>query len=259
MTLRALSKPRRIDRGASSLETGLFVALIAITATAALTSFGRSAGGEDIDTATEALGEEHVDVNPGSDASTTADGTNATASTGAGGNSGALGAAAVGVSNTGLGGTVGGEEVDGDYWNTHWPGDMIGDWEVLAGSVDVHAEETHRFNFDVEGEFIDLNGYGAGHIRRTVDVLPDAHYNLSIDIGENPGGPAVKQMEIIWSGQVISTLDIDVPRGEIETFTVQLPKTVSDEAVLEFRSLLGSNHGPVIDNPTLTFIPNRDD
>ena len=31
-----------------------------------------------------------------------------------------------------------------------------------------------------------------------------------------------------------------------------------DEGVLEFRSLLGSAHGPVIDNPTLTYIPDPD-
>ncbi|MEM9521801.1 MAG: hypothetical protein AAGA37_21005 [Actinomycetota bacterium] len=250
---------RQHDRGATAMETAIMVGLIALVAAAGLSGVGRSAGGEDIETANEALGEEAVEISQGSEASVTADGTSLTAATGAGGSSGALGYASEGVSNTGLGGVFGGENIAGDHWNTHWPGDTIGDWEVLAGSVDVHADESHRFNFDVEGEYIDLNGYGAGHIRRTIDVIPDAYYNLSVDISENPGGPAVKQMEIIWNGEVVSTLHIDVPRGEIETFTVQLPKTVSGEGVLEFKSLLPSNHGPVIDNPTLTFIPNRDD
>ena len=151
--------------------------------------------------------------------------------------------------------------IDDVSWNTYEAGEPLGDdWFVVAGHVDAHAADTHQgFDFAVEGDYIDLNG--AGHIERTVDVIAGAHYNLSVDIGENPGGPPVKQMQIIWNGTVISTLNIDVPRGELETYTVQLPMTVSSTATLEFKSIdmgVDSRQGPVIDNPTLTYIPNPD-
>ena len=241
---------RSRQRGASSVETGIAIALIALVATAALTSFGRNAGGEDIDTAAEAIGNEPTKIN-----ATNPDGPSA--GNGAGGNTGIFGSTAEGVSGTGLKGGFESESSVGGYWNTHHAGQMVGEeWEVVSGSVDAHLDHDGRFDMSVEGQFLDLNGHGAGHIRRTVDVIPDAHYNLSIDIGENVyGGPAVKQMEVIWNGQVVSTLEIDLPAEDVKTFTVALPPFSGDEGVLEFRSLLGSAHGPVIDNPTLTYIP----
>ena len=265
MQRRRVGRHRPNERGATSLETGIIVAFIALIAVAALTSVGNSAGGEDIETANEALGEGTiVEVSPDSDHSTTAGSGAPTAGTGAGGSSGAFGSAAQGVSNSGLSGGIDAPEIDGDRWNTYWGGEPLGDdWVVVSGSVDAHAADTHRgFDFAADGDYIDLNGYGAGHIARTVDVLPNKVYNLSVDIGENPGGPhRVKQMQIIWNGTVISTLNIDVPRGELETYTVQLPMTVSSTATLEFKSIdmgVDSRQGPVIDNPTLTYIPNPD-
>ena len=162
------------------------------------------------------------------------------------------------MSNTGLEGGFKSNTSIGGYWNTHSAGQMVGDeWEVVSGTVDAHLDHNGKFDMSVEGQFLDLNGHGAGHIKRTVEVLPNAVYNLSVDIGENVyGGPAVKQMEIIWNGQVVSTLDIDIPAEQVETFTVQLPATTGGTGTLEFRSPLGSAHGPVIDNPTLTYIPN---
>ncbi|MEM9201907.1 MAG: hypothetical protein AAGC53_09610 [Actinomycetota bacterium] len=239
------------------METAFLVGLIAIAAATALSGVGGAVGGEDIETANDALGEEHVAVNPGSDASTTAGNGALSAGTGAGGSSGALGYAIEGITQTGLGGGFSSDRTVGGYWNTHFAGQTIGgEWDVVSGSVDAHLDHNGAFDMSVDGQFLDLNGHGAGHIRRTVDVIPNAHYNLSIDIGENTaGGPAVKQMEIIWNGQVVSTLDVDVPNGEVETFTVRLPPSAAAEGVLEFRSLLPSAHGPVLDNPTFTYIP----
>ncbi|MEM9201906.1 MAG: hypothetical protein AAGC53_09605 [Actinomycetota bacterium] len=242
------------------MEMGFMISLIVLGAATALSGVGSAAGGEDIETANEALGDERISVTPGSEASTTADGTSPTAGTGAGGSSGSFGSATEGITSTGMSGAFHSDPSIGGYWNTHHAGNTVGDdWEVVSGSVDARVDHNGRFDMAVEGQFMDLNGHGAGHVKRTIDILPNAHYNLSVDIGENVyGGPAVKRMQIIWNGEVVSTLDINIPAEEIETFTVQLPPLPTEQGVLEFKSLLGSAHGPLIDNPTLTYIPDRD-
>ena len=159
---------------------------------------------------------------------------------------------AVGV--TGLEGGFQSDASIGGYWNTHGAGAVIGDeWEVVSGSVDAQVEHSSRFDYDVDGQFIDLNGGNAGHIRRTVSLVPNTPYVLTFDLGENSyGGPAVKQLEVIWNGDVIATLDVDVPALELEQISLPIPAGDATTGVLEFKSLLGSAHGPVIGNPLLT-------
>ena len=266
MQRRRVGRHRPNERGATSLETGIIVAFIALIAVAALTSVGNSAGGEDIETANEALGEGTiVEVSPDSDHSTTAGSGAPTAGTGAGGSSGAFGSAAQGVSNSGLSGGITSDLSIGGYWNTHTTGQWLGgEWEVVSGTVDAFKSHDHRYEMNVDGQFIDLNGNNAGHIRRTLTVIPGAHYNLSVDIGENPScghgpSPDVKRMQIIWNGQVLSELDVDVPPTTVETYTVKVPPSIGAEATLEFKSMLDGYCGPMIDNPTLTYVPNRAD
>lgn len=245
-----LSLPRQ--RGASAVETGFMIALIGVVCIGGLASVGSSAGGEDIENAAAGLGYQEVDADTEETRS---------AGNGAGGSSGSFGNAATGVSGTGLsGGFEGNSAGGGGYWNTHQAGAKVGeDWEVVSGSVDARTTHSNAFNMSIEGDFLDLNGGNAGHIRRSVDVIPNATYNLSVDIAENTfGGPAEKEMEVIWNGVVISTLTIDLPRDETRTFTVRLPAIDASQGVLEFRSLKGSAYGPIIDNPTFTLIPDPD-
>ncbi len=233
------------------IEAAFLTALIAMVAIGGLKAVGATIGGEDIETANTAMGGEPVVVDENTEQT-------ASAANGAGGSSGTFGTAATGVSNTGLSEGFDGNEGSG-YWNTHHAGSFIGEWEVLSGSIDAETTHSNAFNQDeqIAGGFMDMNGHGAGHIRRAVDAIPDTTYNLSVDLGENGyGGPAVKTMEVIWNGQVVSTLEVDLPHHETRTFTVQLPPSANGDAVLEFRSLNNSAHGVLIDNPTLTLISN---
>lgn len=240
------------ERGASGAEMALLVGVVALAAVAGITSVGGALGGEDLDTASSALGEQPVRIDE-----STEDG--ASAGNGAGGSSGVFGGAAAGVSRTGLSGGFTSDPEVGGYWNTHRPGEFIGGWEVVAGSVDAKVTHSSRFGLgDEDDQFMDLNGSNAaGHIRRTVDVFADTEYNLSVDLGENTyGGPAVKSMEIIWNGEVVSTIEVDLPTSdELKTFTVRLPPSPTGQGVLEFRSLHGGSYGVLIDNPTLTLVP----
>lgn len=248
---RNLWRRLRSERGASAIDSALLVALIAIVAIGGLKAVGASVGGEDTETATEALGGEPVTVDENTEKT-------ASAANGAGGNSGTFGSAATGVSNTGLGEVITGDEGSG-YWNTHSAGSSAGNWDVLSGSVDLSVSHSSAFNQDeqIEGNFIDINGYDAGHIKRDVSVIPNTTYNLSIDLGENGyGGPAAKTMEVIWNGQVVSTLEVDLPQHETRTFTVQLPPSATGDGVLEFRSTNPGHYGVLIDNPTMTLISN---
>lgn len=161
------------------------------------------------------------------------------------------------IGGVGLSGLEGGFSSDtsiGGYWNTHSPGSFIGDeWELVSGTVDARVEHSSLFAYETEGQFMDLNGGSAGHIRRTVTVIPDTPYELTFDLGENVyGGPPVKRMEIIWNGVVIATLDVDVPQLELQQVSLALPATSGTEAVLEFRSLLSGAYGPVLGNPAVT-------
>ncbi len=229
------------------------LALVALVAIGAIRALGGAVGGEDVDTANEALGEEVVTVDE--------DTTNGpSANNGAGGSSGALGSAASGVRNTGQQAGSNGFDhgEDTNFWNTRWPGDKIGDWTVTSGSVDARVDEKGPFDIEVDGNFMDMNGHGPGRVERTVEVIAGADYNLSIDLGENSfGGPAAKTLAVEWNGVRISTLEVDLPNNVTRTFTVKLPPSDSSEATLAFQSLNYSAHGVLIDNPTLTLIPVR--
>ncbi|MEM9466390.1 MAG: prepilin-type N-terminal cleavage/methylation domain-containing protein [Actinomycetota bacterium] len=159
-----------------------------------------------------------------------------------------------GVGLTGLEGGFSSDTSIGGYWNTHGAGAFIGDeWEVVSGSVDAQVQHSSSFDFGVEGQFIDLNGGSAGHIRRSVTVIPDTAYELTFDLGENVyGGSAVKRMEVIWNGVVVATLDVDVPALQLQQISLTLPAVSGTEGVLEFKSLLPSAYGPILGNPQLT-------
>ena len=251
------ARRRATERGASSLEMGLMLVLVALVAVGGIRALGLTAGGEDIDTASDALGDEAVRID-----ADTEQGLSSNA--GAGGSSGAFGSAASGVTGTGqqAGNSGFDHGDDSGYWNTRSTGQQIGDWTVTSGTVDARTTHDSRFNQDeiADGNFMDLNGGGPGSVERTLDVIPGADYNLSIDLGENSyGGPAVKTMAIEWNGEVVSTLEVDLPPNTLRTFTVKLPPSADPNARLSFRSLNTSAHGVLIDNPTLTLIPVRAD
>ncbi len=250
------------ERGATSVEMGLIISLIAVIALGALMAVGRTIGGDDSSsTVNQALGSEPVSIN-GSTEKT------ASAANGAGGSSGVLGNAATVSANSGSGNSLAGGSVTGEAtsftiddaddgsWNTHRTGDSFGGWTVVSGTIDATVNYRGPFDLDIASNFIDMNGWGAGKIERTVDIIPNQTYNLSIDLAENAyGGPDVKTLEILWNGEVISLLEVDLPRDETRTYTVQLPAVAANEAVLSFASKNGSAHGVLIDNPTLTLIP----
>ncbi|MEM8924826.1 MAG: hypothetical protein AAGD35_15085 [Actinomycetota bacterium] len=249
------SKCATDERGVSAMETALIVALIAIVAVGGLRSVGSSVGGgDDLDQASEALGEEVVDIN-----SDTAD--SPRAGSGAGGSSGAFGSAAGGVVGTGDQ-SGGGFDIDYDDggWNTHRAGQSFGEWTVESGTVDVKVDARRGFDYGGTGNVIDMNGSRyAGRISRTYNVVPNVAYNLSVDVGENTyGGAAAKMLAIEWNGERISTLSIDLPQNTFKTFTVQIPPSPTGEATLTFQSLIdNSSYGPVIDDPTVVLVPRR--
>ncbi|MEM8924825.1 MAG: hypothetical protein AAGD35_15080 [Actinomycetota bacterium] len=233
------------------METAFIMALVAVVAVGGLQAVGSSiGGGDDLNEASEALGEEVVEIDAG-----TPDGPRA--ADGAGGSSGALGSAAGSVGGSGATQTATLDiDYDRSFWNTHYPGQTFNDWTVEGGSVDVKVDGRGGFDYGVGGNIIDMNGHGAGRISKTFNVLPNVGYNLSVDLGENPGGPHAKKMLAIeWNGERISTLSIDVPRNTLKTFTVKLPPSATGEGVLTFQSLLPSAYGPVIDDPTITLSP----
>ncbi|MEM9521808.1 MAG: discoidin domain-containing protein [Actinomycetota bacterium] len=159
------------------------------------------------------------------------------------------------VGPTGMEGDFTSDTSIGGGWNTHGAGQTFGDWEVVSGTIDARVSHNSAFAFPVDGQFLDLNGGNAGHIRRSVYVVPGASYTLTFDLAENVyGGPAVKQMEIIWNGAVIETIDVDVAQYTVIPTTVAIPASPTAEGILEFRSTIGGGFGPVLGNPRLTLV-----
>lgn len=252
MKVPASAKPLSYkERGAAAVEMAMLLALVCLVATVALKNIGATLGGSNIETATQAFNGQPLEINGSTDNS------GPSAGNGAGGSSGVFGSAAAEVSGTGLSGGIEGDPEVGGYWNTHNAGSSIGNWDVVSGSVDARVTHSNAFNHNVEGHFLDLNGSGyGGHIRRNVPVIAGQSYNLSMDLGENAyGGPPTKSIEVIWNGEVVSVLEVDLPRHELRTYTVELPPSVDGNGVLEFKSLQDGSYGVLLDNPTLTLLP----
>lgn len=226
-------RARPHERGASAIQYALILAVIAGVTLGAVRSFGEEAAfTEDSDAAqaTEAL---EGDAPPPGEVS----------------DSPTFNAAAAGVRGNEIQ-TNGFEDGSTRNWTNYGVGDKIGDWTVIEGNVDTH--DTTAYQFGDAARAIDLNGFSAGAIEQTFDVVPGVVYDLTMMVGENQCGPAAKSMAVEWNGNEVARWTVDLPKGEYEQKKIRLPQATTSSATLTIRSLTPTGVcGPQIDLPTI--------
>lgn len=224
--------PRSGERGASAIQYALLLAVLVVVVIGAVRSFGENAAfNEDSEAsrATDALG----DAPPPGEVS----------------DSRTFNAAAAGVRGNEIKDN-GFEDGSDRNWTNYGVGEKIGDWTVIEGNVDTHS--TTAYQFGDAARAIDLNGFNAGAIEQTFDVVPGVVYDLEMLVGENQCGPAVKSMGVEWNGHEVARWSVDLPKGEYERKELRLPMTTTSTATLTIRSLTPHGVcGPQIDLPTI--------
>lgn len=259
--MRFPTKSSSRQRGATLAEAGLLLALVAAVCVLALTQLGENAGS--LEAANETLetpDQSRIDNESGgtiTGSPTYEDsGSSGGGSSGSGGSGGSGGGSALGLAGAAIDDADledrGFEDGLTNNWDNYTAGQTIGSWTVTEGNVDTH--DTQAYANGQDSRFIDLNGFGPGEIEQQVEIVPGVSYLLSVEVSENQCGPAVKGMQIIWNGTVVSDLSVDLPRGERRTYQVSLPQSSSSNATLAFRSTTPSNCGVQIDEPTIQLI-----
>ena len=103
----------------------------------------------------------------------------------------------------------------------------------------------------------------APNIYQTVETVDDASYQLTFEYAGRPGYDAsVNVIEVVWDGQVIDTVSVDLSNVDQsadyvwQTISVNLPEGTGDPTKLEFREASNNDHrhgrGIHIDNVKLT-------
>jgi len=249
---------RLTERGSATMEAGLIMALIAMVALVGISRLGRTIAYSEetsVDDATVAMGGEapaeggedlgeEVTINSSSGSVVTSG--NAPRSNPVF-NHAAAAVQAPDVADSGF------EDGSTRVWTNYEAGETIGAWTVVEGNVDTH--DTVRYQFGQDRRAIDLNGFNPGAIEQTIGVIPGVGYTLTLDVSENQCGPASKDMGIDWNGERISTVTVDLPKGEYRTYQVQLPPSTTDKGTLTLRGLNGANCGVQVDEPSIALDP----
>lgn len=129
------------------------------------------------------------------------------------------------------------EDFEESSWVAHGVGEKIGAWTVVEGSVDPfrNAATTHG------DKALDLNGHEPGTIETELRVARGATYRLSMLIGENHCGSAVKTGRVFWNENVVGTFAVDTgQRGKFEEWSFDLPPNGEDTGTLRIQ---GTNPG----------------
>ncbi|MEM9518244.1 MAG: hypothetical protein AAGA37_02910 [Actinomycetota bacterium] len=244
------------DRGASTMEKALLVVGICLVCLASIRALGGTIGWGDDGGAGEATGALQRDS---VDASTPEEVIQADRNVDDRSSSG-LGYAAASITGT--------PDVDGSFEDgltssytiygagstIHSVGADVGGWEVVKGTVETNDAQRHDFGQNARS--VDLNGNGPGAIQRQVPVVPGVMYTISMTVAENRYcGPSTKTMAVEWNGERIAELDVNLPRGDIRTYEIQLPASPTDTGTLYLEGLSSSSCGVVIDDASISLDP----
>lgn len=118
---------------------------------------------------------------------------------------------------------------------------------VHVGTFWQHASGNHS---------VELNLFAAGGISQTLATTPGEQYQLSFDMAGQPDiGPAVKQMQVFWDGNLLSTFTVDTTGRSTSNMgwvghTLLLPPATSSATVLRFFGSVPAigDGGPALDN-----------
>lgn len=246
----------RCERGAAAMEVGLVIAGISLVCFGAIKVLGSSVGfgdGDRADEATVALERDSVDASNPDEVIQAARNVENRSSP-------PLGHAAAAI--------TGDPDIDGSFEDgltssytiygagstIHSVGAAVSGWNVIEGTVETNDAQRHDFGQGARS--VDLNGNGPGAMEREIPVIPGVAYTISFTVAENTYcGPATKTMGIDWQGERIAELDVNLPRGDIRTYEVQVPAGTTTSGTLTLRGLSPSSCGVVIDDASIQLDP----
>lgn len=238
------------------MEAALVIGAVLLVCLVAISALGRGIGfgdGEGADQATAALTRDSVDANNPDEAIQASRNVENRSSP-------ALGRAAAAI--------TGNPDIDGSFEDgltssytiygtgetIHSVGSTVGGWEVIQGTVETNDAQRHDFGQGARS--VDLNGNGPGVIEREIAVIPGVAYTISFTVAENTYcGPSTKTMGVDWQGQRIAELDVNLPRGDIRTYEIQIPASATSSGTLTLHGLSSSSCGVVIDDASIQLDP----
>lgn len=142
------------------------------------------------------------------------------------------------------------------YYQTFQPGQQIGGWKIIDGTVDIvrHKQPTASRGH----QSLDLSGVSPGAIQRTVLTKLGGEYELSFDFSGNGIGGALSVMEVRWDGRLVNTFYYDTA-PQTNSYQVNmywkretlLLTARNRRTTLEFRSLTPGASGPALDRVRL--------
>ena len=143
-------------------------------------------------------------------------------------------------------------------------GMSIGAWMVDQENVDI-VGSTGVFSWQqVHGlQSIDMAGSpGAGGLHQDLATTPGERYRLRFALSGNPVAniPTVKAVDVYWNGTLVDTPTFDITgRSSADMgwryVEYDLPAATADLTRLRFVSPIGTDGGAVIDDVSVTVVP----
>jgi choice-of-anchor C domain-containing protein len=143
-------------------------------------------------------------------------------------------------------------------------GQSIGPWVVDQENVDLVGSGGIFGWQHVAGlQSIDMAGSpGAGAIRQDLATTPGERYRLRFALSGNPVSniPTVKAVDVYWNGALVDTPTFDITGRSSQDMgwrylEYDLPAATADVTRLRFVSPIGTDGGAVIDDVSVTVVP----
>ncbi|MCP5026928.1 MAG: DUF642 domain-containing protein [Actinomycetia bacterium] len=130
---------------------------------------------------------------------------------------------------------------------TFGSGDSLGGgWTVTSGDIDVLTGDAGIGVLQGD-HVVDLAGTQQGEISQTVSTEPGKLYELTLLLAENTGcGSKKKEMDVLWGGSVVGSIQIDLPSSSSTTRSLSLPAPTSSTTTLSLRGTSGQQACGVI-------------
>jgi choice-of-anchor C domain-containing protein len=138
------------------------------------------------------------------------------------------------------------------------PSTDIPGWKVSDGTLDLNGlyweNASGRQSLDMSG--VDV----AGRLEQDVPTVPGKTYVLDFAMAGNPGGPPVKEMDVLWNGARVDRATFENSGATTEQamgwtrkrYVVSVPSTSTGPTTLAFQSLTPGSFGPALDDVRVT-------
>jgi choice-of-anchor C domain-containing protein len=134
------------------------------------------------------------------------------------------------------------------------PSTDIPGWTVSAGTLDLNGlyweNASGRQSLDMSGQDV------AGTLTQDLPTIPGKTYVLDFAMAGNPGGPPLKEMDVLWNGARVDRATFENSAATTEEamgwtrkqYVVSVPSSAAGPTTLAFQSLTPGSFGPALDD-----------